>query len=377
MKTQLTDLQQSLKNEFRAFADEFVAPYAAYNDREERLHETIIPNMIERGYLGSMLPAEHGGLGYDNVTIGALNEELGRVCVSARVLLTVHGMVALALLRWGSREQKETLLPKIAKGEVIGAFALSEPETGSDAKSVKTTAVLDGDEYVLNGRKKWISMGMRADLFLVIAGLDGKPTAFLVEGDRAGFSRTHMKGLMGSRGSEIAELTFEDVRIPKANLVGREGMGLTGVALSCLDYGRYTVAWGCIGLAQACFEASASYAKNRHQFGAPIGENQLIQKMITEMVTQITAARLLCYHAGYLKDIGDPDSIMETWNAKYLSSVMVSKIAADAVQIHGGNGVHPDYPVERYYRDAKINEIIEGSTQIHEFLIAKNVLRTF
>ncbi|MFD2169926.1 acyl-CoA dehydrogenase family protein [Tumebacillus lipolyticus] len=376
MKTELTAEQLARKEEFRAFADEHVIPYAAWNDREERLHESIVPKMIETGYIGSMLPTEYGGMGLDNVTLGILNEELGRACASTRVLLTVHGMVALALQRWGSREQRDFYLHKLAKGELIGAFALSEPDVGSDAKSVKTTAVADGDDILLNGSKKWISMGQLADLFLVIASYDGQPTAFLVEADRAGFSRKPMTGLMGSRGSMLAELTFEDCRIPKSNIVGRVGMGLTGVALSCLDYGRYTVAWGCIGLAQACLEASVQYAKTRHQFGAPIGENQLIQKMITEMVVQVRSARLLCYHAGYLKDVMDPDSIMETWNAKYLSSVMVTKVATDAVQIHGGNGVHSDYPVERYFRDAKINEIIEGSTQIHEFLIAKNVMRS-
>lgn len=375
MRTELTEEQLDWQEKFREFADREVAPHAARNDREERLEPSIVQALIDTGYIGSMIPRDYGGMGLDNVTIGVLNEEIGRTCSGTRTLLTVHGMMALALLRWGTKEQKQHWLPKLAKGEVIGAFALSEPDVGSDAKSVKTTAVLDGDEIVINGTKKWITMGQIADVFLVFARHEDQPTAFIVEADRAGFSRTSITGMMGSRGSVLAMLHFDNCRIPKDHMVGKPGTGLSHVALACLDYGRYTVAWGCIGLAQACLEASVRYAKTREQFGAPIGDNQLIQKMITEMVVQIKAARLLCYHAGYLKDVGDPDSIMETWNAKYLSSVMSTKVALDAVQIHGGNGVHQDYPVERFLRDAKINEIIEGSTQVHEFLIAKNVMR--
>lgn len=376
MKTELTDEQLKSKEEFRSFVNEEIIPFAAENDRNESMNPVILQKLIEKGYIGSMLPKEYGGMGLDMVTVGILNEEVGRGCSSVRSLLTVHGMVALAILRWGTKEQKDYWLPKMAKGEVIGAFGLTEPNVGSDAKSVEAFAVLEGDNYILNGNKKWTTMGQIADVFLIFARCEGKPTAFLVEKDRPGFSTTPMKGLVGVRASMIAELHMNDCIVPSGNIIGKVGTGLSHVALACLDYGRYTVAWGCVGLAQACLEESVKYARKRKQFGAPLRENQLIQKMITEMVVNIKAAKLLCYNSGYLKDVGDPDSIMDTWVAKYFSSVMVNKVANDAVQIHGANGCHSDYAVERFLRDAKINEIIEGTTQMHEVLIAVNAFRT-
>ncbi|WP_307416472.1 acyl-CoA dehydrogenase family protein [Paenibacillus sp. W2I17] len=306
----------------------------------------------------------------DNITIGILNEEVGRGCSSVRSLLTVQGMVGLAILRWGTEQQRQYWLPALATGTTLGSFGLTEPSVGSDAKSIETTAVLDGDEYILNGHKKWITMGQLADVFLILAQCENKPTAFIVERDSIGFSVEPMSGLLGARASMIAELKMDSCRIPKENLLGQVGTGLSHVALPCLDYGRYTIACGCVGLAKACLDASVHYANSRIQFGRAIRENQMIQKMITEMSVNMKAARMLCYRAGYLRDVGDPESIMETWTAKYFASTMVNKVASDAVQIHGANGCHRDYPVERYYRDARINEIIEGTTQMHEILIA-------
>lgn len=375
MKIELTPEQQKKQSEFKTFVDREIVPLAAENDRSELIPPELIKKLAAEGYLGSMLSREYSSCSMDMVTIGILNEEIGRGCSSVRSLLTVHGMLALALQRWGTDEQKKVWLPKMVTGELIGAFGLTEPNVGSDAKSVETTAVLSGEEYILNGRKKWTTMGQIADLFLIFAQCDGKPTAFLVEKTRPGFSREPIQGLLGARASMIAVLHFEDCRIPQENLVGRVGTGLSHVALTALDYGRYTIAWGCVGLGQACLEESISYARKRKQFGAALRENQLIQKMITEMVVNVKAARLLCFQAGYLKDAGDPDSIMETWVAKYFASTMAPKVAGDAVQIHGANGCCRDYPVERYYRDAKINEIIEGTSQMHEVLIATNAFR--
>lgn len=372
MKIELTKEQLKWKSEFKEFVDREVAPYASKNDREERVSIEVIEMLKEKKYLGSMLPKEYGGMGLDWISIGILNEEIGRGCSSVRSLLTVHGMVALAILRWGSDKQRNTLLPKMASGEIIGAFALTEPEVGSDAKNIQSKAVLSDDCYILNGHKKWITMGQIADIFLVFAQCEEKPTAFLVEKDTPGFTKTPITGLMGVRASMIAELHMDNCGIPKENIVGRVGTGLSHIALNCLDYGRYTVASGCVGLAQACLEQSVRYSRKRKQFGSVLIENQLIQKMITEMVVNIKAARLLCYHSGYLKDVSDPDSIMETWTAKYFASKMVNQVAVDAVQIHGANGCSSDYPVERYMRDAKINEMIEGTTQMHEIIIATN-----
>lgn len=377
MKIELTPEQIAWQSEFREFVDNEIIPYAEQNDREERINEGMIEKLAEKGYLGSMLPKEYGGMGLDMVTLGILNEEVGRGCSSVRSLLTVHGMVALAIERWGTQEQKDKWLRRMAKGEIIGAFALTEPNVGSDAKSIESTAIPTDDCYILNGRKKWTTMGQLANIFLVYALCNEKPTAFLVENDITGFSRKPMQGLLGARASMIAELSFDDCRIPKENLVGREGAGLSHVAVSALDYGRYTIAFGCVGLGQACLEESVRYSRKRKQFGQPLRQNQLIQKMITEMVVSVKAARLLCYNAGYLKDIGDPDSIMEIWNAKYFASKMAVKVAGDAVQIHGGNGCYREYSVERHFRDSKINEIIEGTSQIHEILIATNAFRHY
>lgn len=367
--------QRSLQKEFRAFVDEVVVPCARESDRTERLSPEVVRKMAEKGYIGSMISREYGGMGLDMVTLGLLNEEFGRGCSSIRSLLTVHGMVALAISRWGTYEQKEQWLGRMASGEAIGAFALTEPHVGSDAKSIETSAVLFEDHYMINGRKKWITMGQIADVFLIFAQCNGKPTAFLVDKRTEGFSIKPISGMMGARASMLAELTFDQCRVPRENRLGGEGSGLSHIALSCLDYGRYTIAWGCVGLGQACLEESLRYANTRRQFGELLSSNQLIQKMITEMVVDIQAARLLCLNAGYLKEQSDPDSIMETWNAKYFASRMINKVANDAVQIHGANGCHNGYPIERFYRDSKLNEIIEGTTQMHEIMIGSHASR--
>ncbi|WP_091020276.1 acyl-CoA dehydrogenase family protein [Paenibacillus amylolyticus] len=370
MKVELNAEQLMWQEQFKDFVDSEIIPYASLNDSEERIHPELLAKITEAGYLGSMLPKEYGGMELDNITIGILNEEVGRGCSSVRSLLTVQGMVGLAILRWGTEQQRQHWLPALATGTTLGSFGLTEPSVGSDAKSIETTAVLDGEEYILNGHKKWITMGQLADVFLILAQCENKPTAFIVERDSIGFSVEPMSGLLGARASMIAELKMDSCRIPKENLLGQVGTGLSHVALPCLDYGRYTIACGCVGLAKACLDASVHYANSRIQFGRAIRENQMIQKMITEMSVNMKAARMLCYRAGYLRDVGDPESIMETWTAKYFASTMVNKVASDAVQIHGANGCHRDYPVERYYRDARINEIIEGTTQMHEILIA-------
>ncbi|WP_026475836.1 acyl-CoA dehydrogenase family protein [Alkaliphilus transvaalensis] len=372
MRIELTDEQIKKKDEFKEFVDTSIIPYAKDNDEEENMNPEMLKKVIESKYLGAPLPKEYGGLDWDQITIGLLNEQFGRGCSSAKGLLTVHGMCSLAILKWGSEEQRNLWLPKMAKGEAIGAFALTEPNIGSDAKSVETVASQVDGHYVINGHKKWITMGQIADIIIVFAKLEGKPTAFLVEKGTPGFSVKPMKKLLGSRAAMIAELTFQDCKIPIENIIGFPGGGITHVALSCLDYGRYTVAWGCVGLAEACLTDSLKYARRRKQFDAPLRKNQLIQKMITEMTVDVEAARQLCYKCGYLKDVGDPDSIVDTWIAKYYAAKMVNRVANNAVQIFGGNGCYNEYPIERYLRDARINEIIEGTTQMHEVLIATN-----
>jgi alkylation response protein AidB-like acyl-CoA dehydrogenase len=377
MEIELTSQQVQEQALFRAFVSEEIAPYADQYDQAECMPNEVIKKLADIGYLGAIVPKEQGGQGMDAITFGLLCEEVGRASASLLSLLTVHGMVCQAIMKWGSASQKTNWLPKLATGETIGAFGLTEPNVGSDAKSVETAAVLSNNSYVLNGEKKWISFGQVANLFLIFAQCDGKPSAFLVERERTGFSTEPLKGLLGFRSAMIAKVFMNECRIPAENLVGRVGFGFSHVASTALDHGRYCVAWGCLGLGQACLDACLSYTSERKQFGSFLKGHQLIQQMIAEMITNLKAARLLCYHAGYLKDKGDPSLIMETSIAKYFASRMVNKIADDAVQIHGANGCSSDYPVQRYLRDAKIMEIIEGSTQMQQIIIAKSGYHNF
>lgn len=324
-----------------------------------------------QGYLGAVLPPEVGGAGMDAVTFGLLNEEIARGCSSLRSLLTVHTMVARTLHRWGSKEQKRRWLSPLASGSAVAAFALTEPEVGSDAQSMTTSATPLADAYRLDGRKKWISFGQIADLFLVFARCESQPAAFLVERGQPGLHVEPISGMLGTRASMLAELSFEDCRVPKENLVGRVGFGLSHLASSALDYGRYSVAWGCVGITQACLEACLKYAGERRQFGVYLKEHQLVQRMLTGMVVNVKAARLLCYQAGLLRDKGDPQSVTETFVAKYFAAKTATRAAADAVQLHGANGCGGEYPVQRYLRDATIMEIIEGTTQVQETTIAR------
>jgi glutaryl-CoA dehydrogenase (non-decarboxylating) len=372
MKIELTPQQQEIKSEFRAFVDQEIIPCANRYDREEHTPPELIKKLAQKGYLGAALPKDNGGREMDAITYGILNEEIGRGCSSLRSLLTVHNMVSQALLKWGNNSQKEYWLSQLASGETIAAFALSEPNVGSDAKSIETTATNSGNSYVLNGQKKWITYGQIADVFLVFAQWEGKPSAFLVEKDSPGLSVVPIYGMLGIRASMLAELHFNNCLIPQENLVCRQGFGFSHVASSALDAGRYSVGWGSVGIAQACLEACIQYTSERKQFDLYLKDHQLIRQMISEAIANIKAARLLCYQAGYLKDTGDPKSIVETSIAKYFASTMATKVANDAVQIHGGNGCSSEYSVQRYLRDAKIMEIIEGSTQIQQITIAES-----
>jgi alkylation response protein AidB-like acyl-CoA dehydrogenase len=255
---------------------------------------------------------------------------------------------------------------------MLCALALSEPDVGSDAAGVKTEARLEGEEYVLNGRKKWITFGQIAQLFLVLARCDGKLASFIVPSDSPGFSRRPINGVVGTRASLLAELEFKDCRVPASFLTGRIGFGLSHVVSTALDQGRYSVAWGSVGIAQACLDATLEYTASRHQFGVHLREHQLVQRKLTDMIVETRAARLLCYRAGYLRQIADPDATAETLVAKYFAARAAVRAANDAVQLHGANGLSDEYPVARYLRDAKVMEIIEGSTQIQQITIAKN-----
>src|SRR5579864_1829213 len=369
---ELTLQQQRLRTAFREFADAQIVPHANTWDRAELMPVEMVGQLAGKGYLGAVLPPDGGGDGFSMVEFGLLNEELGRGCSSVRSLLTVHSMVALTIWRWGTEAQKAQWLKKLRAGQAIGAFALTEPEAGSDAREIRTEAVGSGDDFLLSGHKKWITFGQIADLFLVFARSQGRPCAFLLERNTPGLVISPVHGMLGTRASMMAELHLEQCRVPKQNLVGAPGFGLSHIAPSALDCGRYSVAWGCVGIAQACLESCLQYTSRRKQFGALLRDHQLVQRMIARMVVGVKAARLLCYNAGQLKDAGDPTSMIETSIAKYFACTTAAEIARDAVQIHGANGCSSEYPAERFYRDAKIMEIIEGSNQIQEITIAQS-----
>ena len=381
MNLELTPEQRAARDEFRAFVAAEIAPHAGRWDREAATPSSLIDKLRERGYLGSNVAKAHGGPGRDMITYGLLTEEIGKGCSSIRSLLTVHDMVAHAIQRWGSPAQKERYLPRMARGDAgskwIGALALSEPEAGSDAKSVQTTARSDGDVWILDGRKKWTTYGQLAGLFLVLTQVDGKPTAFLVERDTPGVTVKPLAGITGTRASMLAEIFFDGARVPKENLLGRPGFGVSHILFTALEHGRYSVAWGGVGVGQACLDACRAYAAERVQFGVPIADHQLIRRMLTNMIAEVRAARLLCLRAGWLRDQGDPGASGEIMVAKYYSSTMATRAAADAVQIHGANGCSEDYPVERYLRDSRVLEIIEGSTQIQQITIPLFELQEF
>jgi len=364
--------------EFQAFTDKHIDPFADQWDREEIYPQVVIEALAEAGYLGATLSKNYGGSEMDPLTFGLLCEELGKSSFSLISLLTVHSMVCQVITKWGSNKQKEYWLPKLASGKTLAAFALSEPDIGSDPNGVETTvSPIDEESYLLNGKKKWISCGQIADLFLVFAKCEGRLTAFLLNRNIPGFSLKPIQGMYGFRSAMLAELSFDNCRVNKVDIVGKIGFGFSHVGNTALDHGRYCIAWGCIGLGQACLDASLSYATKRKQFGVYLHKHQLIQQMIANMTTNLGAARALCLQAAYLKLRNEPDLIMETSIAKYFASQMALTAANDTVQIHGANGCSSEYSVQRYLRDAKITEIIEGSSQMQQIIISQYAHQNF
>lgn len=368
--TGLTGEQTALRAEFREFVASEISPHAAQFDREQKISEDLLRKLAERGYLTPWLSPDQGGRGLDMVSYGLLTEEIGYACAASRGVLTVLGMTAQAILKCGNAKQKKEFLPLLASGERMSAVAITEPNVGSNAAHPETEAKPTGQGYAITGRKSWISYGQIADFFLVLAGCEGKPTAFLVDRQTPGLTVTPVSGMLGTRGAMLADLEFKNCTVPKEAKVGAEGAGFSIVFSIALDHGRYSVAWGCVGLIRACLDTSTAYTDSREQFGTELRHHQLVKRMITDMLTSLRCADLLCLSCGELRDQGDPAAPAETMIAKYYTSVAANRAASDAVQLLGANGYSDRYPVERFYRDAKAMEIIEGSTQIQQMMIA-------
>jgi len=376
MDFDLTEEQIMIRNLMKDFAKNEILPKARDDDRNERFPRDILDKMAPLGLLGAPLPEKYGGMGIDHIAYVLMIEELGRVSFALRSIVSVHiSLFQKTLNQWGTEEQKQKYLPRTTKGEILGCFATTEPNVGSDIASIETSAVLDKGKWRLNGNKMWISNGGVADVALIFAQTDKAKkhrgiTAFLVEKGTPGFSSTDIHGKLGLRSANTAELILEDCVVAEENVLGQVGKGFK-IAMTAFDNARLCVAAGCVGLAQACIDASVLYAQTRQQFGKPIGSYQLVQEMIADMIVETEAARFLTYRAAYLKDKGIPHTV-ETSMAKYYASEVALRAANNAIQVHGGYGFSDEYPVERYYRDVKVATLLEGTSQMHKLIIGRN-----
>ena len=379
MNFELNEDQELLRKTVREFAEGEIAAKAAEMDEKEEYDWSLWTKMAEMGLAGIPFPDKYGGSEMDNVSYIIAVEELSRVCASTGVTISAHtSLGAWPIYHFGTEEQKQKYLVPLAEGEKIATLGLTEPSAGSDAGAVKTTAVLDGDEYVLNGNKIFITNGYYADIYVIIASVDKSKghrgtAAFIVEKGTAGFTFGKKEHKLGIRASATYELVFENCRIPQENLLGKEGQGFK-VALATLDGGRIGIAAQALGIAQGALEQAISYSKIREQFKQPISKFQGIQWMLADMATQIEAARLLTYQAAWLKDNDKPYG-KESAMAKLFASECAMAVTTKAVQIFGGYGYTREYPVERMMRDAKITEIYEGTSEIQRIVIAANILK--
>lgn len=378
MNFDLAEEQIQVRDMVREFAAREAAPHIREWDTKQNYSRDIIDKMGEAGILGLPIPEEYGGLGLDYVSLALACAEMEYVDTSLRVVLSVHvGLNSLTLLQWANDEQKQRFLVPQAQGEKIATFGLTEPAAGSDAGAIETTATKEGDVYILNGSKIWISLADLADNFLVFASLDRSQkhkslTAFIVERGMEGFTTGTIHGKLGVRAGNTGEMSFDNVRVPAANRIGEEGEGFK-IAMSAIDQGRFTVAAGAMGLARAALDASVRYANERHTFGVPIGKHQLVQQMIANQVAGLEASELLVYKAAELKNRGIRNT-RETSLAKWYATEAALKAADDAVQIYGAYGFANDYPVERMLRNARGSTIYEGTSQIHQILQAEYAL---
>jgi butyryl-CoA dehydrogenase len=378
MNFDLNDEQRMIREVARDFAEREVRPIAAEIDREARFPHETIKRMGELGLMGIMIPEKWGGAGGDTVSYAVAMEEVARVCGSHAVVMSVNNSLFCdPIYKYGSDAQREKFLKPVASGHEIGCFALTEPQAGSDATNQHTLAVRDGDDYVLNGRKVFITNGRESSAALVLAQTDQAKgshgiSAFVIEKTRRGFLVPKTEEKLGIRASDTAEFVFEDCRVPVANRLGEEGHGFK-IAMASLDGGRIGIAAQALGLAVGAYERAIAYARERKSFGVTIGNHQMVQWMLADMAVAIDGARLLIWQAASLKDAGKPFSTQSAM-AKLFAADMAMKATTDAVQIHGGYGFIKEYEVERFFRDAKITQIYEGTSQIQKLVIARAVL---
>lgn len=380
MNLNLTEEQLMVRDSLREFAKAEIATRAREYDEAEKFPQEQLAGLAELGCLGMIIPEEYGGAGFDTVSYALALEEIAKADASVAVIVSVTNSVCCyPILSFGTEEQKQKYLVPLAKGEKLGAFCLSEPHAGSDATNLKTRAVADGDHYILNGTKSWVTNGGYADTHIVMAvtgETDGKKevTAFIVEKETEGLSVSSIEHKLGQRASQTTELSFTDAKVHKDNILGKLGEGMK-VAFASLDNGRIGIASLSVGIAQAAFEEATAYAKDRVAFGKPIAEQQAIQFKLADMATEIEASRLLTLRAAYAKDAGNKKTGIYASMAKLYASETANKVCGDAIQIHGGNGYSRHYNVEKYYRDARITTIYEGTSEIQRIVISRGILK--
>lgn len=379
MDFELSPEQQRIQSLARDFANDEVAPLARTADETGEFPMHLIGRMADLGFLGGPIAREYGGAAMDAVSFALVCEELGRADSSVRGLLTVHAsLVSGCLEQWGTLEQKQRYLPRLTSGEWIGCYCLTEPDAGSDAANIQTTATADGDDYLLDGEKIWITNGNMAHLAIVFATRDRAERhkgicAFLVETDTRGMRREKMPGVeLGHRASDHAHITFENCHVPASAMLGEPGEGFK-IAMSALDRGRLGVAAGAVGIGQACLDACVQWARERRQFGRRLGDFQMVQATIANMAADIAAARLLVYHAAWLVDVGRP-ATQAVSSAKLFATESAARAASEAVLLYGNRGYSSAYPVERYYRDIKGLQIYEGASNIQRIILARELI---
>jgi butyryl-CoA dehydrogenase len=380
MNIDLTDEQKMIQAVAREFAEKEVRPIAGAIDREARFPRETVRRMGELGLLGIAIPEAHGGSGGDTVGCVLAVEELAKVCASHAVIMSVNNSLYCdPVEKFGTAAQKDRFLTPFASGTKLGCFSLTEPEAGSDASNQSTLARRDGGDYVLDGRKVFVTNGREADVALVFAQTDRASghrgiSAFLVEKGTPGFTVVKTEDKLGIRASDTAELLFEGCRVPMAQRLGSEGEGFA-IAMQTLDGGRIGIAAQALGIAEGAYERSVAYARERKSFGVPIGQHQMVQWMLADMAVSLEAARMLTWRAAWLKDRGRPWGAAAAM-AKLWASDTAMKVTTDAVQVHGGYGFLAEYQVERHFRDAKITQIYEGTSQIQRLVIARRLLET-
>jgi butyryl-CoA dehydrogenase len=374
MDFSLTREQELIRASAREFCERAIVPHARDWDRAEELDRGLVAKLAAVGYLGATIAEEYGGMGLDTVSYCLLMEELGRADSSVRGIVSVNlGLVGKTIAKWGTDEQKREWLPQLASGAALGCYALTEPGSGSDPASLVTRAERDGDDWLLSGSKIFITLGSWAGVALVFARSGGEGarglTCFLVSTDTAGFSATPIKGKLGLRAQDTAEVFLDGVRVPDSSRLGAEGDGFK-VAMSALDNGRISLAAGCVGIAQGCLDACVKYAGERRQFGKAISSFQLVQELLADMSVELDAARLLTWRAALLADSGQRHTL-ESSVAKYYASEVSVRAANAAVQVHGGYGYVDEYPVGKYLRDARVTTLYEGTSQIQKLIIGR------